>query len=107
MFGRGGQSQDDARIFAAMTKGLLIDGLEKQKSSLKKSVSARKNSAKSAARLRWRCSARKSADNLRRKVLQLIRSRKRVNLPKMTILFTGKPNGKDSTSQINRNSLST
>ncbi|MBA4121590.1 MAG: hypothetical protein H0X72_03895 [Acidobacteria bacterium] len=31
MFGRGGQSQDDSRILAATTKGLLIDGLEKQK----------------------------------------------------------------------------
>jgi hypothetical protein len=31
MFGRARQSQDDARILSAMTKGLLIDGLEKQK----------------------------------------------------------------------------
>ena len=31
MFGGGGQSLDDSRIVAAMTKGLLIDGLEKQK----------------------------------------------------------------------------
>ncbi len=30
MFGRGGQSLDDSRILAAMTKGLLIDGLERQ-----------------------------------------------------------------------------
>lgn len=31
MFGRGGLPLDDSRIVAAMTKGLLIDGLEKQK----------------------------------------------------------------------------
>ena len=31
MFGRGGLLLDDSRIVAAMTKGLLIDGLEKQK----------------------------------------------------------------------------